>query len=417
MQHKLKVLYDHQIFTWQKYGGISRYYCELMNQFYFNRSIDFELSFNLTINEYLPRQTYAHVEYRKHDNESLFDGRSYIEKALVRILADYRAPQLYRCLNLYDHELFNRLLFKYSNPKQIADVEAINKEASIRSLRKNDFDIFHPTYYDPYFLNRIHNRPFALTIYDMIHEVFCKRFPHYNNEVILRKKILAFNASMIIAISENTKNDIIRLYGIDGKKIKVVHLANSLRPHETKKRRVNIKLPDRYILFVGDRYVYKNFPFFIKSVSELLHKDKKLFVACGGGQNFAAEEMDLFESLDCRQQIIYFHINDALLIELYSRALAFVFPSLYEGFGIPILEAFSCGCPVILSNASSFPEVAEDAGVYFDPLNETELRNSLKEVIYNNLLRRELKKKGFMQLKKFSWDRTAIETAHVYKQI
>lgn len=111
------------------------------------------------------------------------------------------------------------------------------------------------------------------------------------------------------------------------------------------------------------------------------------------------------------------YVSDKELVEIYSRAELFVFPSEYEGFGLPILEAFATNCPIALSNASCFPEIAEDAGVYFDPLDVESIFSAMKQVLENDVIKKMLIKNGKKQLAKFSWKRAAEETSAVYKSV
>jgi glycosyltransferase involved in cell wall biosynthesis len=110
-------------------------------------------------------------------------------------------------------------------------------------------------------------------------------------------------------------------------------------------------------------------------------------------------------------------VNDAILAQLYQKALAFVFPSLYEGFGLPILEAFSCGCPVALSDSSSFPEVAKEAAIYFDPHIKSSMEEAILKIIHDEKLRDVLRRRGYEALKDFSWKKTAEKTLSLYKSI
>lgn len=367
----MKIVYDHQIFSSQVYGGISRYFYELLNCFSQDDVIDFKLSLKYSNNYYLKNATFS-----KH-------------KTFLR---------------RYNFRGKHRLL------------HFLNKQKSITMLKRQDFDIFHPTYYDPYFLNYLGNKPFILTIHDMIHELY---FPMFSprDKTSEQKKMLALKASKIIAVSENTKKDIVRFYGIDERKIDVVYHGNSLKP-ELCIKIPNIKLPETYLLYIGNRSIYKNFNKFINAMAPVLKDNMNLNIVCAGGGNFTANEKELFKTLNISKQIHYHSIsNDNVLAYLYSKAIAFVYPSLYEGFGIPILEAFSCGCPVVLSNTSSFPEVAGDAAEYFDPNNITSIRESVYKVINDNGLRTELKRRGFEQLKKYSWAKAAKDTLKVYESI
>ncbi|MFN3695152.1 MAG: glycosyltransferase family 4 protein, partial [Ignavibacterium sp.] len=167
---------------------------------------------------------------------------------------------------------------------------------------------------------------------------------------------------------------------------------------------------------VGSRKYYKNFIFTINSIADLLLREKEMYFICAGGGNFTRKEHKVFKELKIESKIKQIPVDDNILGALYSNALAFIFPSLYEGFGIPILESFSCGCPVICSNISSLPEVAQDAAEYFDPYNKSSIKSAVEKIISDNLRREELKTLGFERLKFFNWERTALHTYKVYKQ-
>jgi glycosyltransferase involved in cell wall biosynthesis len=366
----MKVLYDHQIFSTQIYGGISRYFIELMKNIENDNGIKYDLSLRYSNNHYL--NEYNDLKYKPFFKNFTFRGK-------------------YRLINI------------------------LNKNISKKLLIKRDYDIFHPTYYDPYFLNILNNKPLVLTIYDMIHEIYPEMFSS-KDETSKRKKLLAQKATKIIAISENTKKDIIRFFNIDEKKIEVIYLANSINPSKSIDD-INIDLPKKYILFVGSRSIYKNFNLFIEAISPLLIEDIELNVVCVGGGNFKEMEKEKFKKLNIINKIFQYAANDYILAYLYQKAIAFVFPSLYEGFGIPILEAFSCGCPVIASDASSLPEVAGDAAIYFNPKDKLSILDSIQQVIYKKDLRKQLLNKGYQRIKQFTWKKTAHQTKKLYEGI
>lgn len=379
----MKILFDSQIFDSQKYGGISRYFVELFK--YFNKNnTSYELPIKDTRNEYLKNlEPFSDMNLSR---KILFPN---INFKLQRLLS-----------KIYD------LISPDSN---------INKTK--RTLKKQDFDVFHPTYYSTYFLKYLKKKPFVLTVYDMIHEIYPEYF--FSDRTVNLKKKLIPKADRIIAISESTKRDILHFYKIPEDKIKVIYLGNSLQPKTGILKIPN--LPNKYILFVGARGIYKNFIFFVKSISPLLVKDRELSLVVAGGYSgadfFSKEERDLFKELNIENQIVHFSINDETLASLYKNALCFVFPTLYEGFGIPILEAFACDCPAVISNTSSLPEVGGDSAIYFDPKDKDDILSSVEKVIYNQDLRNELILKGRERLKKFSWENTASETLSVYRDI
>jgi len=366
----MKVLYDHQIFTSQIYGGISRYFFELIKHFKNNNETKYELSLKYSNNYYLKKLN--NLSYKTFLENYSFKGK-------------------YRLLNI------------------------LNKKVSKEYISKGDYDIFHPTYYDPYFLDYIGRKPFVLTIYDMIHEIYPEMFSS-KDKTSERKKTLAQKATKIIAISENTKRDIIKFLGIGENKIEVIYLGNSFNINKDDKT-INIMTPRKYILFVGSRRGYKNFELFIEAISPLLNDDVKLNVVCAGGGKFNDMEIEKLKNLKIKDKVFYYSGSDSVLAYLYQKAVAFIFPSLYEGFGIPILESFTFGCPAICSRTSSLPEVAGDAAIYFDPTDKLSILNNIHKVIYNDELKKQLISKGVERVKEFTWEKTAKKTKMLYEDI
>ena len=290
----------------------------------------------------------------------------------------------------------------------------INQLNMINSLEYSNYDIFHPTYYDTYFLKYIADKPFVVTVHDMIHEKFKELFKS-NDNTSEQKKILINKAKRVIAISENTKKDIVKILGVDESKIEVIYHGNSLKYENHSSARFNIQ--DNYLLYVGTRGKYKNFYNFIKSVTPLIKNNREIYVYCVGGRSFNNLEIAQFEHLGIINNIQHYDLDDKKLAYFYKNAMAFVYPSLYEGFGMPILEAFSCGCPLICSDQSCFPEIAGDAAVYFDPYSECSIKTSISKIIENPSLRKKMIDKGFNQLKKYSWNKAATQTENLYRSI
>jgi glycosyltransferase involved in cell wall biosynthesis len=365
----MKVLYDHQIFTTQKYGGISRYFYELINVFDDGKEIQTKTPLRVSNNHYI-------------SDESLI-----------------------KHANFFPHKEFRgkyRLMMEW------------NKIATLREIKKQNFDVFHPTYYDPYFLKYIGQKPFVLTVYDMIHEKFHNLFPQ-KDRTSHHKKLLVEKASRIIAISHSTKKDLIEIFGTDESKIDVVYLGNSMFPKSNST--LVLKLPQKYILFVGSRNGYKNFDRFLRGVASLLLSDKELYVLCAGSGAFKAFELKQMEDLNIASQFIQYDVNDDTLASLYQNAQLFVFPSLYEGFGIPVLESFACDCPLVCSNTSSLPEIAGEGAYYFDPYSETSIQSAIFKVLNDKTLREQLVLNGRARLKKFSWKETAMQTQNIYENL
>lgn len=366
----MKVLFDHQIFQAQVYGGISRYFCELMKRFESDNEIEYDLSLRYSNNHYL----------KQLDD---FPCKPFFENFTFR--------GKHRLLNL------------------------LSERISKKIISKGDYDVFHPTYYDLYFLNFLNNKPFVLTVPDMIHETYPEMFSN-EDKTSEYKEILASKASKIIANSENNKKDIIKFYHIDENKIEVIYLGNSLNIGKSDDA-INIELPKKYILFVGNRGGYKNFDLSIKAITPLLLEDAELSVVCVGGGKFNNIEIKKFKNLNIKDKVFQCSVSDNVLAYLYQRAIVFVFPSLYEGFGIPILESFACGCPVLLGKVSSLPEIAGGAAAYFDPTNIVSIHDTVKRIIHDRELRRNLKLKGFQRVKNFSWEETAKKTKFLYESI
>jgi glycosyltransferase involved in cell wall biosynthesis len=276
------------------------------------------------------------------------------------------------------------------------------------------FDIFHPTYYDPYFLELI-EKPYVLTVYDMIHEIYSEYFSP-SDTVIKNKRILCEKADKIIAISQSTKNDLIDIFKLPEDKIYAIPLASNFNDVIPQKPSGTEALSD-YILFVGLRSAYKNFYFSVIALSEILKNDKKLSLVCTGHE-FSNEEINFFKNLKIENQVKHIYLqNDNELAWVYQHARLFIFPSLYEGFGLPLLEAFAKNCPVICSTSGSLPEVGGDAVIYFQPKNINEIQEAAHKAIYDNEVREELISKGQKQLSKFSWDKCRSQTIDVYNTV
>ena len=183
---------------------------------------------------------------------------------------------------------------------------------------------------------------------------------------------------------------------------------------QIKKIKQNTKKED-YILFTGQRYEYKNFKNFIKAVAPLLIRYNLRFICTG--QDFTKNEIILLNKYKIQDRTISKYVFEEELQDIYAKALIFVFPSLYEGFGFPILEAFASGCPAVLSNTSCFPEIAEDAAIYFDPYSVEDMREKIKKVLLDSDLQTSLIEKGYERVKFFSWEKTVKQTFQLYSDV
>lgn len=362
MNEKIKIYYDYQVLWGQKYGGISRYFFDLISS--------------------MKRQDIA-----------------------------LPVIKCYKFKSVYFEDYFNKSAYS-GNSKFVRIMQGvINYLTTAIELRK-DYKIVHPTYYKPYILKlKKKNQKLIITVYDMTHEIYPELFAPTTAKM---KGEMIRAADHIIAISENTKKDIMKFHPeINSDKISVIYLATNFT--QASNNSVQLQLPRKYVLFVGRRGEYKNFSNFTKSVIPLLKDDRDLSIVCAGGGMFSNVEINSFG--DYRDRFIYINGDNDSLCAAYTNAECFVFPSLYEGFGIPTLEAFSCNCPVVLSSTSSMPEVGGDAVEYCDPANIDDINRAIKKVVYDEKIKKTLREKGKKQLEKFDWDDIARKTVRCYENI
>ncbi|MCU7551299.1 glycosyltransferase family 4 protein [Chitinophagaceae bacterium LB-8] len=240
----------------------------------------------------------------------------------------------------------------------------------------------------------------------MIHELYPQYFPG-DHKTINNKKSLLYRADRIIVHSNQTKKDIIKFYpDLDTSKIDLVPLASSVILNDSTQITAPELINRPYLLFVGTRDKYKNFSFLLRSIERLLHRND-LYLICAGGGVFTSEEKSLIDKLGLSEMVAQITIQDQLLPLFYRNARAFIFPSEYEGFGMPVLEAMACGCPVILSDNGVFREIGEEAALYFNLNDEQMLNHCVERVLEDQSLRDYLIKEGFKREKLFSWDKTA----------
>jgi glycosyltransferase involved in cell wall biosynthesis len=366
----VRIYFDHQIFSLQEFGGISKYFAELM--------------------EGMARSAGHHVVF-----PDIYTNNHYLH--LLH-------PGLFRTFFHGTHfKGKTKLLWK------------INSFLNARHIRKSDFDIYHPTFINPFFLQQIGSKPFVMTIHDMTQELFADHFSK-TDDVGKLKKILALKARKIIAISENTKQDILRLYDneIDESVIHVVH--HGIRFDVSDVCEPAMILPESYLLFVGGRGGYKNFDRLLETLARVRGVFPEIQLLCVGGGGFLKPELARISELDQQNHVKYVSVNESELNFLYRRALALVYPSLNEGFGLTILEAFANRCPVLLADASCFPEIAGAAALYFDPYDIDSITSTLMDFLqHRGEYTPGLVAKGTEQLNLFTPKRMVENTLSVYE--
>lgn len=327
-------------------------------------------------------------------------------------------------------------------------IENLKKRSDIEVLEFTDqrevksADVIHYPWFDFFFHTLPIKKRFTtvVTIHDVIPLLFPKQQPvglkgKYN---FFLQKMSLKSCKNIITDSKVSQQDISKTFKIEKEKISVVHLAakeNFKLLSDTKvlhtKRKYN--LPNRFLLYVGDANWVKNLPFLINAFSDLLKDpdfaDVKLVLA-GAVFLKKVENIDhpelkslkevnrLIQSSSLSGNIIRpGNLDLDELVSFYNLATAYVQPSLYEGFGLTLLEAFSCGTPVITSNRGSLLEVGGNAAVYFDPTNRNQLVSILKEVIKSKSIQNKLSKLGFARAEEFSWQKVVEDTIEVYKKV
>jgi len=362
----MKVLFDHQGFSRQRFGGVSRYLHGLANGL---QSLD-----QVQVEVFAP---WYICDYVAADDAVQPRG--------------IRTPPFARTGWL----------------RRQAD-DAISRFAS---RPRTDVDIFHETYY-----TRTDSKPASasrvITVFDMIHERFPRHFADDDPEAAIKLAAIR-RADHAICISECTRQDLLALTDIDPARTSVVQLGHglALRSGPTPPPEM---LGRDYLLFVGHRAGYKNFAALLRAFAASSLLRSRFVLACFGGPSFTAAEIANIAALGLAAEVIHRRGDDQALAGYYVGAAALVCPSLYEGFGMPVLEAMSLGCPVLCANAGSLPEVAGAAARYFDPADIDDLRQVAEALLDQSGDTRARVEHGRRLAESFSWDACARQTAAIY---
>jgi len=366
----MRIAYDHQIFCLQSFGGISRYFASLAGEC-----------------RMMGEETGVFAPLHKN---------AYLDE-------------------LPDGIVHGRRLERYP-PKSRPMMLAINRLLSKKTVAAWRPHIVHETYYSASGIVPS-GCPSVVTVYDMIHERFREHFAK-RDRTSERKRAAVERAAHVICISENTKHDLIERFGVRNDKVSVVHLGFSLfsgnRNIENGER-----VPQRpFLLHVGIRKGYKNFSTLLRAVASSPRLRSDFDIVAFGSGPFNPEEAALLSKLGYREgQVRHTGGNDAELAACYRSAAAFVYPSLYEGFGLPPLEAMSHRCPVVSSNTSAMPEVVGNAGEYFDPSSAEDMAEAIERVVYSPGRSLELTELGSKRIRHFTWKRCAEKTIDIYRNL
>lgn len=360
--------------------------------------------------------------------EIIIDTRMIMEKMhgiarytfeIVNHLIDNKKTKLYLIVN----ELNRKSFISKSN-----NIKYITAKSNFLSI-KEQFELplilnkykGKALYHSPSFsCSPFINCDTIMTIHDLNHLIFpqyYKKYHKYYYEYIVKPS--ALKAKKILTGSNFSKNEIVNwlkcredkvkviYHGID-KRFMVIEEVDTLMRVKSK-----YKLPERFLLYVGNTKPHKNVDTLLRALV-MVKKDIKLVIN-GDINEHLGQIIDQLGIVDKVQFIGY--VDDDDLPSLYNLADMFIFPSLYEGFGLPPLEAMACGCPVVVSNAASLPEVVEDAGILFNPSNASELSDAVNSIMLSRDLRHNLTQRGLNQARKFTWDKSVEQTLIVYENI
>lgn len=362
----MKVAFNYNIFYNQRYGGISRYYAS-------------------TIKELIKKKIKLKIFSPIYKNRYLSEiHNDYISGYYLR-----RYPVLSNLTKLIEY-------------------------VSFFQIQNSDYDIIHDTYYSRKTLD-IKKKKIVVTVYDLIHEKFSNL---YNKNLEIKKKVIE-KADRIICISENTKKDLLEYYKLSEKKISIIHLGcNHFNLNLSQRSRlISHSIPEKFILFVGSREKYKNFDILLNSYYRAKEINKKYKLVCFGGGKFSKKEKQKILKLSLQNDVLNFLGDDNLLSELYLKASLFVFPSNYEGFGIPLIEAMHHGCPVLASNIKVFYEVSKNSINFFEEGDENSLVDQLIKLLSGNLDFDANKKNLKLIANNYTWENCASQTLKVYESL
>lgn len=292
-----------------------------------------------------------------------------------------------------------------------------------RLCKKYQLDLLHTQYFVPFW----RPCPVVCTIHDICFEYYKDIFTR--QEYTYQKLLIPYAAKhskLVFTVSANSKKDIITHYGLPEDRVVVTHNSVSddfcrLTPEELDEAELREKFgigSGKFIVTVGNLQPRKNLPRLIRAYLQLKKRfDGELKLVIVGKKAWMYDDILKEASKDSEGIILTDYVETRDLIRLYNAASCFVYPSFFEGFGIPPLEAMACGTPVAVANTTSLPEIVGEAGIYFDPFSEEDIENCLERLLMDEALVKELKVKMNDQVKKFSWKESAAKIVESYRTL
>jgi len=365
----VRIAFDPQTFSLQDYGGVSRYFVETAVQLAKLPDTDVSILAFAHFNAYLAAAPHALVVGR-----AVPVPPSLLRRPLVRA---------------------NQLLAR-------------------AWLARHGADIVHETYYAAS-RTAPPGPATVVTVFDMIHE----KFPDYaprTKRIADMKRAAIRRADHLLCISENTRRDLVDIYDIDPSRTSVIRLGFSLQSRGADEAPRSVA--DPYILYVGKRSGYKDFDTLLRAYAGAPALARGFLLVCFGDSPLSASELGLMRQLGiARHRVAHVTGDDNRLAGYYRHAALFVYPSRYEGFGMPPLEAMSFDCPVVCSNAASLPEVVGDAALTFEAGDPEALRAAMQSVLDAPEVAVQLRLKGRQRITEFSWDACARQTRAIYASV
>jgi len=361
----VRIALDEQIFLLQPYGGISRLYSELLREFT-NGAQEWGIS---------------------------------VDPLNAQVINRYL---------LDDPHLAARIGVTPASSEWHALAQYVR-----RGRKKSDADIVHNTFYLPWGLSPKNGASRVVTIYDLIPE----RMPETRRRLdfFTKKREYLQKADHIICISEATKVDLLEVYGEQSVPVSVIHLG--VDPKYVPNAPAPDWLPSEYILMVGHRGQYKDAETLFRAFARIAPDFPQLQLLCLGGGPFNKGEQRLMQELGISQRVNQHSIDEQDMPGVYGASRVFVFPSRFEGFGLPVLEAMASGAPTVLARGTSLPEVGGGAALYFTPGSDQELADCINTILVNPDLASDLRIRGFDQAAHFTWRKNAEETLAVYQSL